>query len=394
MRIAGIPRISISTPRPWAVSNGEVVTSARRASSGSAATCSAIHRARSAGVRSPTVLRSTTIGRFQSSSVASPVAGGASTVCAKRGRAEQAAEQQEGGGERADAGRHEFSNKNAPVYASRPYAGGMARPLDLAGCVAVVTGASSGIGAALARALVKRGAAVALVARRTDRLRALADEIEAGGGRASVHPGDVAERDGVERSADEIRARYGRVDGLVNNAGFVHHGLVKDQPPENIERLVATNLLGTLHWTQALLPALCATGAGWIVNVSSFAALVPQPDEAVYSATKAGVSAFGAALGHELEPRGVHVLTVHPVLVRTEMFTPEVMERMPKGSEQRFVSAEAFAEETLAALARGERSAVVPRAYRWVLRLRALAPRRFDRFVARSRLAALPDFES
>jgi short-subunit dehydrogenase len=266
----------------------------------------------------------------------------------------------------------------------------MARSLDVRERVVAVTGASSGIGAALARTLAKRGAAVALVARRAERLHALADEIRAGGGRASVHPGDVADRAVVERTAEEILHLHGRADGLVNAAGFVHHGLVVDHPPADAARLVEVNVLGTLHWTQALLPALRAQ-AGWIVNVSSFAGLVPQPDEAVYSATKAAVTAFSSALGHELAPLGVHVLAVHPVLVRTEMFTPEVMARMPKGTVRRFISAEAFAEAALAALARGERSAVIPRAYRWVVRLRALAPERFDRVVARTRLGALPD---
>ena len=122
------------------------------------------------------------------------------------------------------------------------------------------------------------------------------------------------------------------------------------------------------------------------MNVSSFAGLIPQPDEAVYSATKAAVTAFSAALGQEVAPLGIHVLAVHPVLVATEMFTPEVMARMPKGTEERFVTAEAFAAETLAALARRERSVVIPRGYRWVVRLRALAPERFDRIVARTRL--------
>jgi len=260
--------------------------------------------------------------------------------------------------------------------------------------VVAVTGASSGIGAALARALGRHGARVALVSRRAERLHALAAEIASAGGSASVHPGDVADRAVVERSAEEILHQYGRIDGLVNSAGFVHHGLLKDHPPADVSRLVHVNLLGTLHWTQALLPALRARGGGWIVNISSFAALIPQPDEAVYSATKAAVTALSGALGHELAPLGIHVLVAHPVLVETDMFTPEVMARMPKGSEGRFVSAMAFAEETLAALARGERSVVIPRIYRWVVRLRALAPDRFDRIVARTRLSVLSDVRS
>jgi short-subunit dehydrogenase len=272
--------------------------------------------------------------------------------------------------------------------------GPMPRVDDFRGRVVVVTGASSGIGAALARALAARGACVALVARRAERLHALAAEIAAAGGSASVHPGDVADRALVERSAAEVLHQHGRADGLVNAAGFVHHGLVKDHPPADVARLVDVNLLGTLHWTQALVPALRQGRGGFIVNVSSFAGLIPQPDEAVYSATKAAVTAFSTALGHELAPLGVHVLAVHPVLVRTEMFTPEVMARMPAGSERRFITSEAFAEQTLVALARGERSVVIPRAYRWVVRLRSLAPERFDRVVAKTRLAILPDLEA
>jgi short-subunit dehydrogenase len=267
----------------------------------------------------------------------------------------------------------------------------MQRTSDLDGRVVVVTGASSGIGAALARALAKRGATLALVARRAERLRALSAEIGASGGSASVHPGDVADRTLVERLAQEVLHQHGRVDGLVNSAGFVHHGLVKDHAPADVARLVEVNVLGTMAWTQALLPALRAQPDAWIVNVSSFAGLVPQPDEAVYSASKAAVTAFSAALGAELEPLGIHVLAVHPVLVETEMFTPEVMARMPAGSQRRFISPAAFADATLAALAKRERSVVIPRAYAWVVRLRALAPTRFDRIVARTRLVALTD---
>jgi short-subunit dehydrogenase len=269
--------------------------------------------------------------------------------------------------------------------------GAMQSPIELRDRVVVVTGASSGIGAALARALARRGATLALVARRAERLHALAAEIAAAGGSASVHPGDVADRAVVAHSAEAVLHRHGRVDGLVNSAGFVHHGLVKDHPPADAARLIEVNVIGTLAWTQALLPALRARRGSWIVNVSSFAGLIPQPDEAVYSASKAAVTAFSAALGHEVAPLGIHVLAVHPVLVQTEMFTPEVMARMPGGSEGRFISAEAFAEETLAALSKRESSVVIPRAYRWVVRLRALAPARFDRVVAKTRLRALRD---
>jgi short-subunit dehydrogenase len=255
--------------------------------------------------------------------------------------------------------------------------------------VAVVTGASSGIGEALARELARRGARVALVARRAARLERLAKEIEEAGGTASVHACDVSDPEAVARAAAEVRARWGPVDLLVNNAGTATHVLFQDQDLDDVAHMMRTNYLGAVAWTLQVLPAMRERGRGSIVNLSSFAGLVPQVDEAAYSASKAALTALSEVLGHELAREGIHVMAVHPVLVRTEMFTPEVMARMPKGAADTFIPPEAFVTELLAALERRERSVVIPRRYRWIPRLRALFPRLLGRALARNRLAAI-----
>jgi len=265
----------------------------------------------------------------------------------------------------------------------------MGHDFDPRGRVALVTGASSGIGRALAQALAVRGARVALLARRHDRLEELACEIAAAGGEARAFACDVSERAAVEAARAGVEAALGPVEILVNAAGYVRHVLFADHEPEDVERMLRTNTLGTVFWIQAVLPAMRAARRGWIVNVSSLAGLLPQPDEAAYSASKHAVTGLSEALSYELEREGIRVLVVHPVLVRTEMFTPEVMARMPAGSERRFISAGRFAEETLRALARGDRSAVIPRRYRGAVLLRALSPVWMGNLMARVKLRGL-----
>src|SRR5436190_15347188 len=266
----------------------------------------------------------------------------------------------------------------------------MAGLTDYQGTAGIVTGASSGIGAQLARDLAARGMRVALLARRADRLTALADEIRRAGGHAIVVPGDVAERASIEDAAAGVLERFGRLDLLVNDAGYGRHVLFKDHDAADIERMMRTNYLGVVWATKAVLPAMRARRRGWIVNVSSVAGKLGQPDEAAYSASKFAVTGLSEALAYELAPLGIHVLTVYPALIRTEMFTPDVMARMPARSIS-FLEPTVLSRDVLRALARGRHEVTVPRWVAFVYVLRALLPRFHRRMTSRVRLPVLPD---
>jgi short-subunit dehydrogenase len=258
--------------------------------------------------------------------------------------------------------------------------------------VAFVTGASSGIGEQLARDLAARGMRVALVARRADRLTALAAAL-GGAERALVVPADVGDRAAVERAVAAVRDRFGRLDLVVNAAGVARHVLFKDHDLADIEQLVRTNLLGTIYVCKAALPALRATGGGAIVNVSSVAGKLGQPDEAVYAATKFGVTGLSESIGYELAPLGIHVLTVYPALVRTEMFTPEILARMPERATRTFIDPPEFCAAVLRALERGKYEVTVPSYVGIAYVLRTLLPALHRRIMRNLRLPVLPDLE-
>ena len=267
----------------------------------------------------------------------------------------------------------------------------MAGLTDYAGTVGVVTGASSGIGAQLARDLAARGMRVALLARRADRLAALAAEIGAVGGEAWSVPCDVADRPDVDAAIAAVLARHGRIDLLVNNAGYGRHVLFKDHDVADIERMIRTNLLGPVYTTKAVLPAMRARARGWIVNLSSVAGKLGQPDEAVYSATKFAVAGLSEGLAYELAPLGIHVMAVYPALVRTEMFTPAVLARMPARALRTFIETPEFSRQVLRALERGQHEVTVPRYVGIAYAIRALFPAFHRRMTARLRLPVLPD---
>jgi NADP-dependent 3-hydroxy acid dehydrogenase YdfG len=195
----------------------------------------------------------------------------------------------------------------------------------LTGTAALVTGASSGIGEATALGLAVAGAAVALVARREDRLDALAERIRGAGGRALVIVADVTDRAEATEAVERAAAEFGRLDTVVNNAGVMLLGPIEDAPIDEWERMLALNVQGLMYVAHAALPHLLKAAAGDprgvadLVNVSSVAGRVARSGSAVYNATKHAVGAFSEGLRQEVTERHVRVSLVEPGAVETEL---------------------------------------------------------------------------
>ena len=223
----------------------------------------------------------------------------------------------------------------------------------LDGTVALVTGASSGIGEATALALAAQGASVALAARRRDRLEGLAEQVRQAGGRALVLEADVTQepqaRDAVERTVAEL----GRLDTLVNNAGVMLLGPMEHAPVEEWQRMVELNVLGLMYCAHAALPHLLSAAQDGprqvadMVNISSVAGRVARTGSGVYNATKFGVGAFSESLRQEVTKRHVRVSLVEPGAVETELAghnRPEVLESI----SSRFAGVERLQSEDIA----------------------------------------------
>ena len=179
-----------------------------------------------------------------------------------------------------------------------------------------ITGASAGIGEALVRAWAARGASVTLVARRQDRLDQIAREV---GGKTSVHAADLSVPERATAWIEPAEAALGPIDVLVNNAGVQHIEATELCTPEKGEELLRLNVFTPMRLTRAVLPAMLARGSGTIVDVSSMAALAPMPGMFYYNAAKGGLGNASEGLRGELRARGVHVLTVYPGPVDTDM---------------------------------------------------------------------------
>jgi NADP-dependent 3-hydroxy acid dehydrogenase YdfG len=223
----------------------------------------------------------------------------------------------------------------------------------LEGTVALITGASSGIGEATARALASAGAKVALAARRLERLERLASEIGGEGHTALAIESDFTERDqaraAVERTVDEL----GRLDIVVNNAGVMLLGPIEDAPTEEWDRMIDLNLKGLIHTTHAALPHLLnaaedsGRGCADVVNISSVAGRVARSGSGVYNLTKHGVGAFSESFRQEFAERRVRCTIIEPGAVDTEL-TDHLRDGIRERVRGRFEDIEVLRSEDIA----------------------------------------------
>jgi short-subunit dehydrogenase len=189
--------------------------------------------------------------------------------------------------------------------------------------VVIVTGASSGIGYVTAQAFAAKGAQVVGVARREENLRRLVEECAAAGGWCSYLAGDLGERAFAERIVDETVARCGRLDVLINNAAVSKHKQIYHTSAEEAEFVMRVNFLSCVWTTFAAIPAMLRQGGGTIVNISSFAAKVSPPREALYAASKGAMNSFTEGLWNDLEGSNIHVALINPGPIDTEIWLKE-----------------------------------------------------------------------
>lgn len=242
--------------------------------------------------------------------------------------------------------------------------------------VAVVTGASSGIGESLARLLASRGWHCVLLARREERLRPLAESI---GGEFELC--DVSDRASVERAAANVLARHPQIKLLVNNAGVAARATFLDGSPEVVESVMRTNYLGGIWCLRAFLPALEAAAPADVVNIVSVAGVVAFPPSGPYSASKHAQLAFSRATAAQLRPRGIRVHTVKPGFVETEGFPQKWL---PHGVRRFVVGPERIAAHIAASVEHGRGETTVPRYYAVGALAQALMPNLLTRLLARS----------
>jgi NAD(P)-dependent dehydrogenase (short-subunit alcohol dehydrogenase family) len=234
--------------------------------------------------------------------------------------------------------------------------------------VAVVTGGSSGIGAATARRLSDRGWSCVLLARGEERLREVAEELG-----AEWETCDVADREGVERTAAAVRERHPEIGLLVNNAGIPGRGGFLRATPETIEQVARTNYLGAVWCLRAFLPALEAGAPAHVVNVVSVAGTVAAGTAGPYTASKHAQLAFSRSVRAELRPRGIRVHTILPGFVETPGF-PQRKRFAGRLVGSIVVEPDLIAERIVSAVEKDRRELFVPRFYRVAQLAQALVP--------------------
>ena len=236
---------------------------------------------------------------------------------------------------------------------------------ELRGATAVVTGASSGIGEAIAWRLAREGLSVALVARRVERLEKLAARVEEAGGAALVVSADLTEEAERLRVFQYVQDKWGRIDVLVNNAGFGHYGYSADLPWPMARTMVEVNVAAVVHLTSLALSEMVQRGSGHIVNISSVAGSIPSQGVVLYCATKAFLDSFSDGLYRELQGSGVTVSSIRPGPVQGRSSTRTARRcvgwwpasaRPPTSREPRLAPATEAAQDRIRACAAGRHS--------------------------------------
>jgi 3-oxoacyl-[acyl-carrier protein] reductase len=205
----------------------------------------------------------------------------------------------------------------------------MPSPNFLTGQVALVTGASRGLGKAIARALAAQGASIAAVARSEDALQDTLATIRAAGGTAEPFPVDVADSAAVDATVEKIQTRFGKIDVLVNNAGVTRDGLLARMTSEAWDTVINTNLKGAFHLTRPVGRIMVKQRSGRIVNISSVIGLMGNAGQANYAASKAGLIGFTKSVAKEFASRGITCNVVCPGFIETDM-TKDLSEDLKK----------------------------------------------------------------
>ncbi|MGH2792799.1 MAG: SDR family NAD(P)-dependent oxidoreductase [Actinomycetota bacterium] len=248
------------------------------------------------------------------------------------------------------------------------------------GSVSIVTGASSGIGAAIARDLAKRGSTVIAAARRRDELDAVVEECRRSSPNSRAVLCDIGERDQTEALVRETIAVEGRIDVLVNNAGIPMRVHATRLTPEQVDRVMRINFMGTVWATLAALPSMLERRSGHIVNISSVAGRIPSAREAAYTASKHAMAGWSEVLASDLVGTGVQVHLVNPGPIRTEIWDKLQERHAYKG---RKLPPELIADAVRACLERGTFERWAPRSLAPLQAFNLLAPKTFQRGLAK-----------
>lgn len=258
--------------------------------------------------------------------------------------------------------------------------------VKLANKIVFITGASSGFGADAARLFAKEGCIVVLAARRMDRLTTLAEQIRAEGGQTLAIPLDVTKQSLIDAAVRATLDQYGRIDVLLNNAGWGHLDWLETlKPKEDIDAQIDVNLCGVIQLTRAVLPSMLARRSGTIINMSSVAGLIAAPMYSIYGATKFALRGFTDSLRRELMPLGIRVCGIYPGPAYTEFSlhsgSDSAIKKKIKVPGWLYMTSEYVARRTVGLAKHPRRTLVIPWYYRVVSAFDTLFPGLVDWFL-------------